>query len=85
MEVSGQLQAPAALLSGTQSTASIVQEAGWAPEPVWTFWRKENLFSLLGLPARSLVAIPTGLFRLLFVRSPTLNDFQMPVMGKLVI
>jgi hypothetical protein len=37
MGVSGQRHAPAALLpSGKGSPVPIVQEAGWAPEPVWT-------------------------------------------------
>jgi hypothetical protein len=34
MEVSGQRRAPAALPPG--------KEAGWAPEPVWTLWRREK-------------------------------------------
>jgi hypothetical protein len=33
MEVSGQLQAPAALLPGKGPPVPIGQEAGWAPEP----------------------------------------------------
>jgi hypothetical protein len=37
MEVSGQLHAPAALLPpGKGPPVPIVQETGWAPEPVWT-------------------------------------------------
>jgi hypothetical protein len=37
MGVSGQRHAPAALLpSGKGPPVPIVQEAGWAPEPVWT-------------------------------------------------
>jgi hypothetical protein len=37
MGVSGQHLAPAALLPpGKVSPVPIVQEAGWAPEPVWT-------------------------------------------------
>jgi hypothetical protein len=39
MEVSGQLHAP----------VPIGYEAGWAPKPVWTLWREENLFSLPGI------------------------------------
>jgi len=34
MEVSGQLHAPAALSPGKEPLVSIVQEAGWAPEPL---------------------------------------------------
>jgi hypothetical protein len=37
MGVSGQRHAPAALLPpGKGPPVPIVQEAGWAPEPVWT-------------------------------------------------
>jgi hypothetical protein len=36
MEVSGQLHASAALPSWKELTVPITQEAGWAPEPVWT-------------------------------------------------
>jgi hypothetical protein len=35
MQASGQLHDPATLLIG--------QEAGWAPEPVWTLWREKPL------------------------------------------
>jgi hypothetical protein len=38
MEVSGQLHAPL----GKQSLVLSVQETGWAPEPVWTLWRRES-------------------------------------------
>jgi hypothetical protein len=64
MEVSSQLQAPAALLPRIQSPVSIGYEAGWALGPV-------NLLSLLkietrvlGRPTRRLVAIRTDLSRL---------------------
>jgi len=36
MEVSGQLHFPASLPPGKEPLLPIVQEAGWAPEPVWT-------------------------------------------------
>jgi len=39
MEVSSQLQAPAALSLGTNSVV-IEQEAGWVTQQVWTFRRK---------------------------------------------
>jgi hypothetical protein len=54
--VSGQLHAPAALLRGKEPPVPIC----WAPQPVWTTWRRENFWPLpglelrpLGLPARS--------------------------------
>jgi hypothetical protein len=40
MKVSGQLQAPAAL-----PTVPIGEEVGWAPEPVFTLWRKDKFYS----------------------------------------
>jgi hypothetical protein len=70
MEVSGQLNAPAASPLGKQTQVSIVWEAEWAPEPVWTEGEK-NLLPLLGIelrllnhPCRSPIAIPTELSRL---------------------
>jgi hypothetical protein len=59
MEVSGQLNAPAR----KKSPVPIEQEAEWAPEPVWTFWRIEN-FAPTGIRpadrlARSLIRCTT--------------------------
>jgi hypothetical protein len=45
--VSGQIHALAALSPGKQPLVPIVQEAGWAPEPVWTTWRSENSWPYL--------------------------------------
>jgi hypothetical protein len=42
LEVTGQLHAPAALPPGKEPPVTIGKEAGWAPEPVWTTWRREN-------------------------------------------
>jgi hypothetical protein len=42
MELSGQLHDPAALLPDKEPPVSTRQEAGWAPEPVWTQWRREK-------------------------------------------
>jgi hypothetical protein len=48
MEMSGQLHAPASLLSRKESLVPIGQEAWWAPEPTWPFWRRrKNLLPLL--------------------------------------
>jgi hypothetical protein len=42
MEVSRQLHSSAALPPGKEPLLSSGNEAGWAPEPVWTwFWRKK--------------------------------------------
>jgi hypothetical protein len=40
MEVTGQLYAPAALLTRKEPPVPIGREARWAPEPVWTLWSK---------------------------------------------
>jgi hypothetical protein len=45
MEMSCQLHVPAALPPGKELSVPIVQEAGWAPEPVWTFWSTEKCLS----------------------------------------
>jgi hypothetical protein len=47
MGVSGQRHAPAALYpQGKDPPVPIVQEAGWAPEPVWTHRLEEKAFRL---------------------------------------
>jgi len=43
VELSGQLHAPTALPS--VEGAYIGKETGWAPEPVWTQWRRENIYT----------------------------------------
>jgi hypothetical protein len=45
MEVSGQLQAPVTLLPEKETPKHICQEAEWAPETVWTPWRREKTFN----------------------------------------
>jgi hypothetical protein len=42
MEVNDQLHAPAPLPPGKETPVPIAQEAGWAPDPVWKTWRREN-------------------------------------------
>jgi hypothetical protein len=56
VEVSGQLHAPAALSPRKGPQVPIEQEAGWAPEPIWT-WRKF-------LPLPGLELQPQLLYRL---------------------
>jgi hypothetical protein len=41
MAVSGHVHPPAALLPGKEALVPIGWEAGWAPEPVWTLWRRK--------------------------------------------
>jgi len=42
MELSGQPRAPATLPPGKDFLVSVVQEAGWVPEPLWTILRRYN-------------------------------------------
>jgi hypothetical protein len=45
MEVSGQLNALAALIPGKESPVLIGYEAGWTPEQVWKMWRGDKFSS----------------------------------------
>jgi hypothetical protein len=38
MEVSGQLYTPADLTPGKEPPVPLLEEIGWASEPVWTLW-----------------------------------------------
>jgi hypothetical protein len=61
MGVRGQPHAPAASTPG-KDPVPIVQEAGWAPGPVWTGEKsRSHGDSIPDRPARSSVAIPTEL------------------------
>jgi len=42
MTMSSQFHVPAALFPVKELPASIEYEAGCFPEPVWTFWRREE-------------------------------------------
>lgn len=42
MEISGQLNAPAALPQGKEHPVLIKLAAGWAPVSVWTLWTTGN-------------------------------------------
>jgi hypothetical protein len=52
--VSGQRHAPAALYPGKGPPVRIVQEAGWATEPVWTQRLQEKFLASDGIEPRSL-------------------------------
>jgi hypothetical protein len=52
MGESGQRHVPAALYPGERTTLPIVQEAVWAPEPVWTQRVEEKPFPLPGIEPR---------------------------------
>jgi hypothetical protein len=65
MEVSGQLNALVTFLPGERAPYSTGYEAGWAPETIWTRWRRKKSIrcpyrdSKAGRPARSLVIVVT--------------------------
>lgn len=58
MDVNGQLNSATALSPG-RTPAFITQEAGKAPEPVWTFGRTDRSLVPTGIPNADLPA--TGL------------------------
>lgn len=49
MEVGGEHQAPAALQPGKEYLVPCEQEAGWIPQPMWTFLRRKISFYASGL------------------------------------
>jgi len=48
MDKIGQHDAPTALPPGKWTPVSIRWKAGWASEPVWTFWRGEKFVIAAG-------------------------------------
>jgi hypothetical protein len=42
MEVNGEFQAPTTLTPGKYPPVPIAQNAGWAPDPVWTLCNREK-------------------------------------------
>jgi hypothetical protein len=77
--VSGQLHAQATLSPEKQPPVPMGYEAGWAPEPVWTTWRREKScpyrYSKSDPSAvQQPIAIPTELSRLpIIIRKITKN------------
>jgi len=47
MGVNGQLHTPGALSSGNEPPVLIGLEGEWAPEPIWTLWRRQKKYLLL--------------------------------------
>jgi hypothetical protein len=56
---------PRSLYPLEENPVPVRQESGWAPEPVWTPWRKENSLVLAGnrMPSVQHVALATEIFR----------------------
>jgi hypothetical protein len=48
MYVSCQLHSPTALSPEKESPIPIRWDAGWAPDPVWTLWKREKCIALAG-------------------------------------
>jgi len=70
--MSGQFHAMANLTPRNTSPTSTEQGAGWAPRPIWMFWRKQKFLvpaqnwpQFLHCPAASPVTIPIHLSWLL--------------------
>jgi hypothetical protein len=65
METSGQFHVPVSLPLVKYPSVSIEYEAGWAPEQVWTLYRKEKLLAHVRnrTPAVLPVAVPTEITR----------------------
>lgn len=66
MQVSGQIQELSTSTAGKEPLVSVKHEVGWAPDPVWTFWRTENSFATAGkqtmyYPVYSLVTLVSEL------------------------
>jgi len=66
MDVHRRLNQEVALMCGKAHLAPIRHMAEWAPEPVWTFWRRGNSPAVTGTRtpdrlAYSLVTTPTEL------------------------
>jgi hypothetical protein len=58
--VNGQIQTQASLLPGKEPPLSIGWEARWAPEPMWTTWRRENSWPYLDSNSDPLAVQPVA-------------------------
>jgi hypothetical protein len=59
MEVSGQLHAPAALVQRKKPAPPTGQEAGSAPQPVWTLRRRQAFLAPPGNRTPAVQPLPT--------------------------
>ena len=48
-----------ASLTLRKSLGTLVEEAGWAPGPVWRFWRRENPLPTLGFEPCNIQPVPS--------------------------
>jgi hypothetical protein len=55
---------PRSLYPRERTPAPVEQEAEWATEPVWTFWRQEKSFSLPRFESLVVQPIAKSLYRL---------------------
>jgi hypothetical protein len=74
LEVSRQLHAKAALPPEKDLPVPIGQEAGWAPEPVWTTWRRENFWPYRDSNSDPLVSQPVAI---------RYTDYAIPALGNI--
>jgi hypothetical protein len=51
------LQALASFPTGDEPLVPIELEADWAPQPVWTFWRREKYLALTGVQKPDCLAL----------------------------
>jgi hypothetical protein len=72
VEVNVELHAQAVLPLEKEPPLPIVEEAGWAPEPAWTLWRKEKSLAPTGngtVTPRSVQLVVKSLYRLSYLGS----------------
>jgi hypothetical protein len=62
MEMNDQLHAPGRFTLGEEQPIPIGQEASWAPEPVWTLWRRQKSVTPTGNKTELLHRLSMGIF-----------------------